>query len=153
MYLWITISHLFVYLPTLESTTFKQHVCSTKIGYANVQSLGTNICKKRNVATLNRSNQAKKQCNFDSGWMEQHSAIDIASSESCEPKSIFRYNNQISSTVTTRTWVLSKEWTRTWPSIGIRMTKWLPRAIWTHAYSESLYGSKRECFCVNNLQL
>ena len=27
--------------------------------------------KKRNVATLNSSHQAKKQCNFDSRWLEQ----------------------------------------------------------------------------------
>ena len=41
---------------------------------------------------------------------------------------IFENNNQISSTVTTRTLVLSAEWTRTWPSLGIRMKKcwWLP---------------------------
>ena len=26
---------------------------------------------------------------------------------------------------TTRKWLLSTEWTRTWPSIGIRMKKWL----------------------------
>ena len=28
-------------------------------------------------------------------------------------------NNQINSTVTTRTWVLSAEWARTWPSTGL----------------------------------
>ena len=39
-------------------------------------------------------------------------------------KDIFKNHNQISSTFTTRTWVLSTEWTRTWPSIGIRMKKW-----------------------------
>ena len=37
---------------------------------------------------------------------------------------IFKNNNQISSTVTTRMWVLSTEWTRTWLSIGIRMKQW-----------------------------
>ena len=95
------------------------------------------------------------------GW-NNRSAIDIASSESCEPKrfvwccnkvekkTIFEYNNQISFTFTTRTWALSREWTRTWPSIGIRMTKWLPGAIWTQACSELLYASKRECFSVNS---
>ena len=59
----------------------------------------------------------------------------IASSESWEPKrfvrcwnnvkeNIFKSNNQISSAVTTRTWFLSTEWTRTWSSIGIQMKKW-----------------------------
>ena len=37
---------------------------------------------------------------------------------------IFKNNNQISSTVTTRTCALSTEWTKTWPSIGIQMKKW-----------------------------
>ena len=37
---------------------------------------------------------------------------------------IFKNNNQISSTVTTRTCALSTEWTKTRPSIGIQMKKW-----------------------------
>ena len=64
------ISHLFICLSTLKLTTLEQHLRSTKICYANALSLGTNGCKKRNVATLNSANQAKKQCNFDSGWLE-----------------------------------------------------------------------------------
>ena len=71
IYLWITISHFFACSPTLELITFEQHVCSAKIGYANALSLGTNSCKKRNSATLNSAHLAKKQCNFDSGWLEQ----------------------------------------------------------------------------------
>ena len=44
---------------------------------------------------------------------------------------IFENNIQISSTVPTRTWVLSKEWTRTWPNIGIRMKKcWCFTFVW-----------------------
>ena len=43
---------LFACLPTLELTTFKQTVCSTKIGYANTLSSRKYSCKKRNVATL-----------------------------------------------------------------------------------------------------
>ena len=39
-------------------------------------------------------------------------------------ENIFKSNNQISSTVVTRTWVLSTEWSRTWPSIGIQTKKW-----------------------------
>ena len=34
-------------------------------------------------------------------------------------ENIFKNNNQINSTVTTRPWVLSTEWTRTWPSTGL----------------------------------
>ena len=37
---------------------------------------------------------------------------------------MFKNNNQIGSTVTTRIWVLSIEWTSRCQSIGIRMKKW-----------------------------
>ena len=55
----------------------------------------------------------------------------MAFSESCQPnrnlfgvgrklkESIVKSNNQINSTVTTRTWVLSKEWLRTRPNTGM----------------------------------
>ena len=71
IYLLITISHLSVCLPTLELMTFVQQVFSEKIVYENALSLGTNNCKKRNVVTLNSTHQTKKQCNFDSGWLER----------------------------------------------------------------------------------
>ena len=35
---------------------------------------GQTAAKKSNVATLNSPHQAKKQCNIDSGWLEQHQA-------------------------------------------------------------------------------
>ena len=54
---------LFVCLPTLELITFEQEVCSTKIGYVNTLSSGTNNCKERNLATLNRAVHVKqKRC-------------------------------------------------------------------------------------------
>ena len=34
-------------------------------------------------------------------------------------ESIFKKNNQIKFTVTTRTWVLSTEWTTAWPITGL----------------------------------
>ena len=62
--IFITISHLFVCLPTLELTTFEQQVCSS----AQMQyHWEKTAAKKKNVATLNSAHQAKKQCNFDSG--------------------------------------------------------------------------------------
>ena len=79
----------------MELTTFEQHVCSVKIDYANTISLGTNSCKKRNVATFNSTQQAKKQCNFDSGWLERHQCGYIAFSESCEPRRFVRYWNKV----------------------------------------------------------
>ena len=55
MYLWITISHHFVYLPNLQLTILEQQVCSAKIDYTHA------------VTTLISAHQAKKQCNFDHG--------------------------------------------------------------------------------------
>ena len=52
-------------------------------------------------------------------------------SQSCQPnkklfgfeaklkESILKSNDQINSTVTTKTWVLSKEWIITWPNTGL----------------------------------
>ena len=109
---YFTSFRLFVCLPNLELTTFEQGVCSTKIGYANTLSSGINSCK--NVAGKNDKR-----------------TLYIASSESCQlyknlfglgtklRESIFKSSNQINSTVTTRTWVLSKEWIRTWPNTGL----------------------------------
>ena len=59
-------SHLLVCLPTLELYSSNRSP-QQKTGHANALSLGTNTCKERNVATLKRTHQAKKQCNFNSG--------------------------------------------------------------------------------------
>ena len=109
---------------------------STKIGYANTVSSGTNSCKKRNVATLNNAAQIKQKCCVTClAGKNDSRALYIASSESCQPnrnlfsvgtklkESIFKSNNQINSTVTTRTWVLSKEWIRTWLNTGL-VSEW-----------------------------
>ena len=134
-YLWITISHIFACLPSLESTKFEQYVCSTKVVYANALSLGTNSCKKRKVVTLNSAHLAKKQCNFDSGCLDRwqgdlNSFLNLVNLRDLFgvgtklKENIFKNNNLISSTATTRTWVLSTEWTKTWPSIGIQIKQW-----------------------------
>ena len=96
IYLWKTISHIFVCLPVLELTTFEQTVCPTKVGYTNALSLGTNICKKkRNVATLNSTHQAKKSVTLVVVDWNNSSAIYIASSESCEPNRFVRCWNKV----------------------------------------------------------
>ena len=80
--------------------------------------IGNKQLQKRNMSILNNTHQANRR------------AIYIVSSESCEPKylfgagtklkkSIYKSNNQINFIVTTRTWVLSIERTRTWPSTGL----------------------------------
>ena len=64
-------SHAFVRLPTSESTTFEQQVCSAKIGYANTILLGTNSRKKGMWTLRTAQIKQKKQCNFDRGWFER----------------------------------------------------------------------------------
>ena len=92
MYLWIDISHLFVCLPTLKLTKCEQHVCSTKISYANALSLGTNSCKKKEYGNLEQRTSSKKSSVTLLRVVGQNDsiAIYIASSESCEPKIIVR---------------------------------------------------------------
>ena len=57
---------LFDCLPILELTTCEQVVCSTKIGFTNTLSSGSNSCKKRNVTTLNSAAHIKQKnlCNL-----------------------------------------------------------------------------------------
>ena len=112
---YFTSFRLFVCLPTLLLTTFEQEVCSTKIGYANTLSSGTNSCKKRNVTTLNSAAHIKQKCCVACvAGKNGKSSLYIASSASCQPNrnlfgvgtklkgSIFKSNNQINSTITTR---------------------------------------------------
>ena len=107
-------------------------MCSTKIGYANTLSSGTNSCKKSNVAPLNSAAHIKQnRCVTCVDGQNDSRALYRASSESYQAnrnlfdvgtklkESIFKSNNQINSTVTTRTGVLSKEWIITWPNTGL----------------------------------
>ena len=137
----------FVCLPTLELTTFKQEVCSTKINYANTLSSETNSCKKRNVGTLDSAAHIMhKRCVTFVAGKNDSRILYRASSEFCQPnrnlfgvgtklkKGIFKSNNQNNYTVTTRTWVLSKEWIIMWPNTelvyelkndgGTRLSEW-----------------------------
>ena len=82
----------FCLLTHLGLTTSEQQVCSTKIGYINPLSVGTNSYKKRNVATLNSGHQAKKQCNFN---QSDSRALYMASFQSCEPKRFVRCQNKV----------------------------------------------------------
>ena len=96
--MYLTISYLFVCLPTLELTKFKQHMCSIKISYANALSLGTNIWKKKGTWSLWTS-YIKQTSSVGVtltvvGWNNSN-AICIASSESCEPKRFARCRNKV----------------------------------------------------------
>ena len=63
---WITISHLFICLPTLEVTTFEQQV------YTNVLSKETNSCQKKECSHFEqrRAHQAERECNL-CGWLKR----------------------------------------------------------------------------------
>ena len=58
-YVWITIPHLSVCLPTLNLTIFEQQVCSIKMDYANGPSLGGKAEKKESDRFKQRK-QSKK---------------------------------------------------------------------------------------------
>ena len=89
-------SHVFVCLPTLESTTFEQQVCSETIGYANALLLGTNSRKKRNVDTLDRAHQAKKNsATLTVVGLNDNREVYIASSKFSEPKRFVRCMNKV----------------------------------------------------------
>ena len=83
-------SHAFVCLPTLESTTFEQQVCSAKIGYANALLLGTHSRKKRYADTLDSAHQAKKNSATLTVVGLNDRAVYIASSKFSEPKRFVR---------------------------------------------------------------
>ena len=100
----------------MKVTTFEQKVSSTKIGYANKLLSGTNSGRKRNVTTLNSAAHIKeKWCVACVAGKNDKTALYIASFESCQlnrnflglgtnfKESIFKSNNQINSTVATRT--------------------------------------------------
>ena len=87
---YFTSFRLFVCLATLELTKCEQMVCSTKIGYANTLSSGTNSCKKRNVATLNSAAHIKqKGCVTCRAGQNDNRVLYIAYSESCKPNRNF----------------------------------------------------------------
>ena len=84
---------------------------------------GQTTAKKRYVVALNSAYQAKKECwqrlvRKAAVWLT-YLLLNLVNQED-----ILKNSNPISSSVTTSKWVLSTEWTRTWPSIGIRMKKW-----------------------------
>ena len=95
---------------------------------------GQTAAEKRNVVTLNSAHKIKSNVTLPVVGKNDSNAVYIACSESCETKrfvrcwnkveeSIFKNNNEINSTVTTKSWVLSKDWTRTCPNTGM-VSKW-----------------------------
>ena len=89
-------------------------------------NIGNKQLQKKSAAHV----EEKHRVTYVAGYNDSRT-LYIASYESCQPnrnlfgvgtklkESIFKSNNQISSTVTTRTWVLSKEWIRKWPNTGL----------------------------------
>ena len=107
-----------VALSTLEMIKIKQQVCWTKIGYSSALWLETNICKKRNVTTLISAHQAKEAMQIWQwlvGTTTGQFTWDLFSVTVRLKESVLKNNSQINFIVTTRTWILSTEWTRKWP--------------------------------------
>ena len=51
---------------------------SRKTSDTNVLSFGVNTCKKKDRANFEQRASRKKQCNFDSGWLERQQCYLIA---------------------------------------------------------------------------
>ena len=123
--LWITISHQFVCLPTLELITFEQQVCSTKIGYTNALSLGRNSRKKKECDHFEQRTSSKKSsATLTVVCLNYLNLRDLFGVWIKLKESIFKNNHQINSTVTTRTWVLFDRMDVSKYKIVIRMKKW-----------------------------
>ena len=123
--LWITISHQFVCLPTLELITFEQQVYSTKIGYTNALSLGRNSRKKKECDHFEQRTSSKKSsATLTVVCLNYLNLRDLFGVWIKLKESIFKNNHQINSTVTTRTWVLFDRMDVSKYKIVIRMKKW-----------------------------
>ena len=126
--LWIIMSHAFVCLPTLELTTFEQ---ITQMHYC----WGQTAVKKRNVDTLDSAHQSKKAVQLwqwlvwtTTEWctlllLNFLNLRDLFDVWIKLKESIFKNNNQINSTVTTRKGFFSKGWTRAFPSTRL-VSEW-----------------------------
>ena len=101
----------------MELETFKQQVCLRKIGYANALSLWGNSRKKMGCDNFEHHTSSKKKKksseNLTAVGSNNNRMVYIASSKSSKPKilvwhlnktgrTIFKNNNEINSTVTTR---------------------------------------------------
>ena len=123
--LWITISHQFVCLPTLELITFEQQVYSTKIGYTNALSLGRNSRKKKECDHFEQRTSSKKSsATLTVVCLNYLNLRDLFGVWIKLKESIFKNNHQINSTVTTRIWVLFDRMDVSKYKIVIRMKKW-----------------------------
>ena len=83
-------------LPTLELTTFKQQVCSTKIGYANALSLRTNSHKKKEYGRFQqRASSHKSNAHLTVVGLNDNREVYIASSKFSEPMRFVRRLNTV----------------------------------------------------------
>ena len=117
-------SHAFVCLPTLELTTFEQQVCLIKNRFCKCTIVGGKQTPKKECEHFRQRRSSKKR---SANWQ----CLVWTTTERCTllflnfmnlrdlfgvwrklKESIFKNSNQISSTVTTRTGIFSKRWTR-----------------------------------------
>ena len=106
-----------------------------KIGQENALSLRTNSSKKKKKRKKKETwpfkqrntHQVKKQCTlsrcsagrFTQLLLNLVNLRDLFGVGTKLKERIFKNNNQMNSTLTTRTWILSTEWIRTLPSTGL----------------------------------
>ena len=111
----------------MELETFKHQVCLRKIGYEMHYHWGQTTAKTECDNFEYRTSWKKSSANLTVVGWGNNRVVYKASSKSVKPKiyvwcfnkigrSIFKNNNQISSTVTTRTQAFLTEWTGTFPS-------------------------------------
>ena len=113
IYLWITISHPFVCFSDLFTSLWVNSIWATVV----LSIIWEKQLSKKNVDTLNSIHQTKKAVKLWQWFLLNLLNLrDLFGVGTNLNESIFKSNNQINSTVTTRTWVLSTEGSRTWPS-------------------------------------
>ena len=106
--MFITLSHLFVCRPNLELATFEQQVCSTMQMHCHWEK----IAARKGTWPLWIAH-IKQKSNVTLSVLLWTYEIFLELEQS------WKSNNQINSTVTTRTWVLLTEWTKVWAVTGL----------------------------------
>ena len=102
--------------------------------------------------------KSKKHDNFESDWLEQEQdnlQRFFWMFWNLLKEIILKNNNQLNSNVTTRTWVLSTEWTTTWANTvllskwknngGLRLLEWSMSFFRNHINKDE--GNEIQCKC------
>ena len=125
----------------LMNKYFTRFSLLTHLGVNNIPAIGVLNNNRLSKCTIDGDKQlqkrgrwllwtvhtkSKKHDNFEGDWLEQEQdnlQRFFWMFWNLLKEIILKNNNQINSTVTTRTWVLSTEWTRTWAN-AVLLSKW-----------------------------